>query len=234
MSNSQNAWYWLLRSFTFNTCKVLKRWSLRVDLRKDKTSHRSKSPVIMLVILTLCLFGMDTANAFQNESTLSMGHPKDTLFVCTGSSLSDMLHRSVFRRLSCFSAACRAGVQRQVSAVEPGCMLQVVHTEANRASCVCLRSWHHSCHYPVTALIKWLARRREAFMKMPGTESSTCPYTQKAFTFMSDTFSPSDVDLLAVDALSSRITILAPVLLARSLSSLCCCVRRHTISVVWY
>ena len=76
------------------------------------------------------------------------------------------------------SSFCGGARQHAASCLYPGRQSEL---------CVCFKPRHLSCHYPVTVLIKWLARRREAFIKMPVTSLST--HTQEAFPFMSDTFS---------------------------------------------
>lgn len=97
--------------------------------------------------------------------------------------------------------------QRRVSAVEPGSLLQVVYA---RTDSVSWGSWRLSCHYPVRALIKWLAHRREAFMKMPDWVQLSYTPIHTRLSLSSPTLSPAaDVHVLAIAVLNSHLFILA-------------------------
>lgn len=139
--------------------------------------------------------------------------------VCCIKPLCDvlMLHFSTFAVIVMFQSSIVGNRQCRVSAVEPGSLLQVVYT---RTDSVSWGSWHLSCHYPVSALIKWLAHRREAFMKMPDWVQHTHTHTQLSLSSLTLS-SAADVHVLAITVLNSHLFILAAVPQERLLSTLC-------------
>lgn len=82
--------------------------------------------------------------------------------------------------------------RRRVSAVEPGSTLWFVYTPDRQWELfVCQGSWHLGCHYPVSALIKWVAHRRERGVYKDARLSSehTHIHTHKRLSLSSpDTF----------------------------------------------